>query len=342
MSGSATVAEKDLPFFMKQSRGIRSIEPADDLLHPDSFKEVKDDSATETQYFGFSIPNENIHALTYMWWHPNLKVCSGGLFVFKGFKSRLIDAEICDWRTYMSDAAIRNDLHEFRFDNGYGVKIIEPNKRFHITYNDPKRNNSIDLMAEAVLPGVMWAEGNHFEQTMKVKGVLVIRGKRYEVDSYTVRDRSWGKPRPELLMPMPPTSWMVGTFNDKFSFNCTVFDQARNNPYLKGELAAAMPDDKALIGGWVYRDGKVGGLIRAEKRVIRDPNTLVAAGIELSFVDEHQREFHMRATAVASCPIQPWHNTWMRINLMRWECDGMIGYGDNQEAFWPDYVHSLP
>ena len=104
------VDDSDLPFYMKQSRGVGLITPKDDLLHPDSFKGVTDDSATETQYFGFSIPEENIHALTYMWWHPNLKVCSGGLYVFKGFKNQFIDAEICDWRTYMSDKAIANDL----------------------------------------------------------------------------------------------------------------------------------------------------------------------------------------------------------------------------------------
>jgi hypothetical protein len=66
MSKSAAVSEDSLPFFMKQSRGVGTIRPEDDLLHPDSFKNVADDSATETQYFGFSIPEENIHALTYM------------------------------------------------------------------------------------------------------------------------------------------------------------------------------------------------------------------------------------------------------------------------------------
>jgi len=242
----------------------------------------------------------------------------------------------------MSDKAIANDLHEFRFDNGYGVKILEPNKRFHLTYHDAHRNNTVDITFDAVRPAVMWADGNHFEQAMKARGRLVIRGKEHKVDCYHVRDRSWGKPRPETLMPVPPTSWMVCAFNDDFSFNCTVFDQARNNPFLEPALASAMPDDKALVGGWVWRDGKVGGLVHADKRVLRDPTTLTSNGIELSFTDEHGRTFNLRGTAVASAPIQPWLNVWMRINLMRWECDGMVGYGDNQEAFWADYIHALP
>ncbi len=342
MDDKVKVDESSLPFYLKQSRGVGLITPKDDLLHPDSFKGVTDDSATETQYFGFSIPEENIHAVTYLWWHPNLKVCSGGLYVFKGFKNQMIDSEICDWRTYMSDKVIGNDLHEYRFDNGYGVKILEPNKLFHLTYEDTERKNSVDLKFEAVQPGVMWADGNHFEQTMKVRGSLTIKGKTYKVDCYNVRDRSWGKPRPEKSMAMPPASWMVCTFNDNFSFNCTMFDQARNNPLLPANLAASMPDDKSLVGGWVIHDGKVGGLVSADKRVVRAPGTQVSTGIDLSFVDEHDREFKLRATAIASCAQQPTHNVLVRINLMRWECNGLVGYGDNQENFWADYLHAQP
>lgn len=332
------VTEDKLPFFMKKISDLGTVSPSDDLLHPESFKHVTDDSATETQFFSFSVPEERIHSLCYMWHHPLLRVCSGGTFVFQGIKPTLVHAELCDWRTFMSDAALRNDLHDFRFANGYGVRILEPLKRFHITYADPSRLNSIDLVAEAVLPAVMWGDGNHFEQTMTVRGELLLRGTRYEVNCFTVRDRSWGKARPEMPMPMPPLSWMVGTFDSSFSFNCTMFDQACHDSLLQGSKLA-LDDDKALTGGWVYRDGKVGRVVRATKRVTRGPQSTVCAAIELRLTDEHGRDFDLRATVVASCPIQPWNNAWMVMNLMRWECDGRVGYGDCQEAFWGDYLH---
>ena len=110
MTGVSHETDEKLPFYLKKNKGFGQIRPQDDLLHPASFSNVPDNSATETQYFGFSIPEENIHGLTYMWWHPNLKVCSGGLFVFQGVKERMVQAELCDWRNFMSDAAIRNDL----------------------------------------------------------------------------------------------------------------------------------------------------------------------------------------------------------------------------------------
>jgi hypothetical protein len=48
----------------------------------------------------------------------------------------------------------------------------------------------------------------------------------------------------------------------------------------------------------------------------------------------------MRGTVVAACPFPAWINMCAVINLMRWECDGLVGYGDNQESFWNDYLNS--
>ena len=330
--------DENLPFFLSQNTGLGEVRPQDELLHPDSFAGVSHDSATETQYFGFSVPEEHIHAITYMWWHPNLKVCSGGLMVWQGVKDRAVDAELCDWRAFMSDKAIANDLHEFRYDNGYGVKILEPNKRFHITYDAPTQKNSVDITAEAVLPAVMFGDGLHFEQTMRMTGKLVLRGREYDVDCWNIRDRSWGKPRPEDLMLRPPYSWMCATFSESFSFNCSVFDLAKYNPSIRPELE--VPEENSLTGGWIWRDGQLGRIVKAEKRAARGPGQTVPSTVDLWFEDEHGREIEARGTLVASCPAQPWNNTWMVINLFRWECDGQAGHGDVQEAFWGDYLHT--
>ena len=338
MSELTNTPDEKLPFYLKKNRGLGRFKPGDDLLHPASFADIKDDSATETQYFGFSVPEAGIHALTYMWWHPNLKVCSGGLVVFQGIKHHTIEAELCDWRTFMSDAALKNDLHEFRFDNGYRVKVIEPEKRFHVTYADPANENSVDLMFEALLPAVLTAEGNHLDQTMKVKGELLLRGKRYAIDCYNVRDRSWGKPRPETLMPLPPNSWMTGTFRDDFSFNCTVLDHASGQPERNGKFV--VPDDQALNTGWVCKDGKVGCIVSAFKRVIRSPGSPISSAIDLRFTDEHGRRFEIQGSMVASCPISVYNNVLVVVNLMRWDCDGLVGHGDNQDAMWGPFVSS--
>ena len=329
----------DKPFFISQNQGFAPIDDTDDLLHPDKNSLVEHESLSETQYFGFSIPEQRIHALTYLWHRPNLHLVTGGVWAWHGIKQSAVHSELFDIRTFMKDTSLANDLHDYRLENGYGVKILEPLKRFHMTYDDASRNSSIDLIYEAVSPAVMYADGNHFEQAMEVKGEVVLRGKRYKVDCFNVRDRSWGKPRPEDNMTLPPSSWVTGVFHKEFSFNCAIFDQASNNPELSGPFA--MPEERTLNAGWLYRDGQVGRIVQAQKRVARAPGTLLPISVELEVTDEFDRTVKMHGNLIASCPWQTWANVNMTVSLMRWECEGLVAYGDCQEPMWNDYYNFM-
>lgn len=333
------IASDKMPFFIAQNRGLLQATEADDFLHPEANAEVPDDSLSETQYLGFSVPEAGIHSYSYMWHRPNLGVITGGTFVFQGIKQWMVQSEICDMHTFMNDSSIKNDLHEYRYENSYGVKVIEPLKHLHQTYSDPARGNSIDLHHRALCPPIVFGDGKHFEQPMKVTGEISLRGKRYEVDCYNVRDRSWAKPRPETTMPSPPVSWMTGVFNDEYAFNCSVFDQVEGNPELP--QGVALSHDRTLIAGWIWRDGEVGRIVEATKQVIRDPSDLRALAVNFQARDDLGRELDVRGTLVASCPWQTWHNTIIFIVLMRWECDGQVAYGDLQEAHWGDYHNAM-
>jgi len=227
-SSMATISDDAdaVVFSLRQNKSLKTVQPGDDNLHPQSFVNLRDDTATETQYFGFSIPEEKIFGYCYLWHHPNLNVCSGGLFVFQGVKETFVHAELCEFRTFMSDRSLANGLTEYRLDNGYGVRVLEPFKRFHMTYDDPVRGNSVDLILEGIQPCVMFDDGRHFEQTMAVKGNLLLRDKPYRVDCVAIRDRSWGASRTEEALEMPPISWICVTFGRDFAFNCSLWDHA--------------------------------------------------------------------------------------------------------------------
>lgn len=326
----------DKPFFLSHNQALGTVSARDEYLHPEENRLVTSDSATETQYFGFSIPEERIHAIGYLWHHPNLKTLSGGIFVWRGIKPNNVYSELSDVRTFMSDAALKGDLHEYRMDNGYGVKVVEPLKRHHLTYSDPSRNNHVDLHYAAVMQPVMFGDGKHFEQPVKVTGELILRGTRYEVDCYSVRDRSWGRARPEDNIPMPPYSWLTGVFGPDFAFNCGVFDQAGGNPDLKPPFV--LPLEKTLAGGWVNRAGRLGRIVKVTKRVVRAPITHLPMQLDFVVVDEFDRSMEIRGTLLAANCWQVWSNIHFVICLMRWECEGLVAYGDCQEAFWNDYL----
>ena len=333
------MSNHDKPFFLNQNSGFREADASVELLHPSANGGITADSLTETQYFGFSVPEAKIHCYSYLWHHPNLRLLTGGLWVFQGTKRYMVQSEICDFRTYMSDSALKGDLYEYRLENGFGVKILEPLRRFHLTYEDPARSNAVDLIYDAVGPAVLFADGRHLEQPMRVKGDLTLRGKHFSIDCYNVRDRSWGKPRPEENLRMPPASWMTGVFDPDFSFNCNIFDQASGNPELSGEFA--LPEERALAGGWLYRDGRLGRLVHAKKRVARARESLLPEAIDLAAEDEFGRPLRLHGTLLASCPWQAWGNFNANICLMRWESAGRIAYGDCQEPMWNDYCNFI-
>lgn len=332
------MATDDKPFFISQNSGFEPITAADELLHPERNARIAADSATETQYFGFCVPEHAIHGYAYLWHHPNLHIVSGGLFAWRGHTRTVTHGELCDYRNFMHDRVLANDLHDYRLENGYGVKVVEPLKRHRLTYADAARKNRVEIDYEAVSPPVMFADGNHFEQAMRGRGTLTLRGATFAVDCYTLRDRSWGKPRPEDSLPLPAASWTQGIFGDDLAFSANVFDQAETSLELQG-TPLAQPLERSLNGGWIWRDGKVGRLVRAKKRIEREPGSRMPRRLQLEITDEFDRTLKVDGTCIASTGWMPWSNIFMPITLMRWTCEGRVAHGDCQEGVWSDFLN---
>ena len=312
--------------------------PEDDMLHPEANAKVPHYTCTETQYLGFNIPEAAISGIGYLWHHPNLKTVLAGACAYQGVKSQLIAAELCDVRSYMSDEVLANNLTSVKFDNGYHTEVLEPGKKFRIRYDDPARKNHYDVTLTAIMPPAMWPTGRHLEQALKTKGELTLRGEKFPVNGYFVRDRSWGEGRSEQIMPIPVTSWMTGVFNDNFAFNCNALDHPDLNPIWKPYFNVA--PEKTLIGGWIWRDGELTAITSAKKLVHYDLDTLIPKSIEMTVIDAKNRTFEMQGTIISAAPFNIWMNVNAPICLTRWECEGLTGYGDTQDVQWNDFVHA--
>ena len=132
---------------------------------------------------------------------------------------------------------------------------------------------------------------------------------------------------------------MVGVFNDDFAFGAQVFDQKDTALELTGELAR--PLEKTLLGGWLCRNGELGRVVQARKRVIRQPHTYLAQYVELELTDDLGRSVHLRGTSTASTIFQTWVNMLLPICQMRWECEGLVAYGECQEGNSNDHFNQL-
>ncbi|MET0660265.1 MAG: hypothetical protein ABW110_19145 [Steroidobacteraceae bacterium] len=328
----------DKPFYLDVNPGLSVATAADDMLHPEQNRPVTGDSLTETQYLGFSVPEHNIHALGYIWHHPNLGVVTGGLMAWRGIKRFQIAAELFDMRAFHNDKVLQNDLHDVRLDNSYSVKVIEPMKHLRMSYKDEARGNSAEVDFTAVTPGVMFGTGGHFEQGLRAQGKLGLRGQSYDVDTYPVRDRSWAKLRPEAPNAFPPVSWMTGWFGEDFIFNCNLMDHVGSCPQASG--AFAVPVERALNGGWIARHGRITRVASAHKVIERDMETLLPRKVKLHLTEDDGRETLLHGQLIASCPWAVWPNIHSNITLMRWTMGDRVGHGDCQDILWTDFVNT--
>lgn len=322
--------------------GFGTCLPSDELLHRDAGDTITDEALTETQYLGFSVPEAGVHALKYVWHHPNLGVVSGGVWAWQGHKRGALTSEVFDMRTYVDDAdLLKSDLAQVLLPNGYRVEVVRPLEELRATYVDEARDSSFDVTFTAVSPPVMLSTGHHFDQVMRTSGEVRLRGRTYRVDGHTVRDRSWGEARGEQPRPMPPMHWLAAVFSDDLAVQVTVLDEGVPEPVWAGTLEWDPAGTRAFNRGWVWRGGELRSLERVSVLTRWDRSTGHPARHEVRAVDCEGQPLLMTGTPVAGNDWNTWHNASSRISLTRWEMGGQVGWGDSQSALWTDMAHAL-
>lgn len=330
------MADTKKSFWEIKNTGFAKPDPRDEFLHPEAREREPGPELTETQYVGFNIPEHDIHALCYIWHHPNLGVVTGGAWAWQGIKHNHLSCELFDWHNYIDDSVLADDLRHFRLPNGYEVDVIEPFERLRIRYADEQRGNAFDIEVEGVVEPMVLETGFHFEQPMKTRGSLKLAGRQYEVDGYTVRDRSWGQLRRETAASLPPMAWMTCVFGPDLMFGTTAFDTEDRDPEWKDVLS--LPGGDPLRGGWIYHDGGYSPVVSVSKRTYRNGSTLFPEAVDLTIADATGHSLTMHGTIIAASDLSLWPNMDSVICLARWECDGRVGHGDFQEVLYPDYI----
>ena len=309
----------------------------DELFHPQTA--ITDDSLTETWAYLWYIPEERISCQIHIWVHPNLNIVTAGLGVWQGHKNSMISAELFDLPAFVSATGL-GDGRNMKFSNGLHVEIVEPFKEIHIHYEDKARGNALELVVTDFSPPIMRGSRNHFDQATKNQGKLKLRGKDYEINCYGMRDRSWGEPRTEALVPAPPFTWMTGTFPEaKMSWNVAAFDDPNKNPDWAG-LFDVKPEE-VIHDAWLYINGEMSRPRSVSKITRRDPMTLRPTTHEINIEDQQGREYFIEGTVIASIPWVGWPNMSCYVCCTEWRLNGEIGYGDTQEVQWCDYVHAM-
>jgi hypothetical protein len=290
----------------------------------------------ETSYYGFSIPEENIHCEIYHWAHPKFGVTSGGVMIFRGKKSRAIDA---DYTNYINFQPLPDDITDCTYTDGLAIKMVGPSE-FVFSYNDSEANTSFEFTAKGIMPPAFRPTGGHITQAMRTTGTLTLRGQRYDFDSYFTRDRSWGDPRAERRLDIPPIGWHVGAFGDDLAFHVCSFDSANWNPVIS-EKYPGLAEGKHHIWGYIWKNGKTLGVKTCEKVTRHGPDGLAPDIVELKIIDEYDAVYSLHGTITCALPINVFQNmSSFHFCLTRWVMDGesRVGWGDTQQAVYQDFL----
>lgn len=325
------------PYFMSSHTGeFGKYRLEDEFLHPE-YQGAAGTDLTETHLFGFHVPEQAIHAMSYSWQHPNLHLVSGGVHVMQGIKSHAPGAELSDYRHFMSDSGFREHFPNYRLENGYEVEMCEPGRRFRTRYVDEARNSRFDVEYTGVSEPIMWPGDRHFEQVMRTRGELLLRGVPHKIDGFYVRDRSWGQPRPEDPVSAPPHSWITGVFDEGCAFHITATDAPARNPDWKRDFPS-FDAAQALRFGWLILGGRKTRIKTTDKITTYDQATLMPKTVEIRIIDENDGAHDFKGTVLAGAPLHLWQNVRVPICLARWEYGGKVGWGDIQDVQYPDFV----
>jgi len=320
--------------------GFGEYTEADERMHREANAEVADPASTETHYLPFSSPEHNVHSVNYLWLHPKVGSASGGVWTWRGMKPSQLHSEIFDVRDHMPIEVV-GDMDSYELPNGYSVEVVKPAEEIRVSYEDPERDSAFDVTLTAIMPPAMLANGRHFEQGMRTRGSLRLRGEDIQVDGFALRDKSWGEARPEDPLQLPPVHWITCFFHEDFAVHVVAMEDPDHEPLWTQALEFSKERVDASGRGWVWRDGELTGLAEISLRTDWDRSTGYPTGHLIEIVDTNGKPYSLTSRTTGASRWYTWSNGFFPVTYMRYECEGRVGSGETQTGCWTDFVRLL-
>ncbi|HLN17026.1 MAG TPA: hypothetical protein VK277_09790 [Acidimicrobiales bacterium] len=333
--------------------------PEDDTYH----SPTDDPDWTETTWWSFNVPERR----TGGWLHAAVRTNQGTVTwrVFVWDPSGSDPARLAYYRKVAeAPMAADADLRDITFPaGGFSVKMLEPLMDYHVAYADDGGNCRIELEHRSVLPPQRFTPGEppmmqnpHLDQLGHVVGELTLGGERIPIDCYSVRDRTWG-PRggPHAVSTKPSGPPPVHRVTAPGGPRWREVERERGRGRIQyifghtdgatGFLGFVRPQDGDAAGwsplnvGWLLRDGRLARLDKTKSRMRndRDPATGWSSHMAVELVDVGGRQMEAEGVAVS----------WMTERgaganaLMRWEYDGLVGWGEDQDGWSPEHFSKM-
>ena len=333
--------------------------PEDDTFHA----ALDDPYWFETNWWSINVPERRLGAWLHAGYHANREEVTWRVFAWDD-----TGADPGRLAYYRAEPDVPMpagaDLRDVTFPGGgFSVTMQKPLMDYAVSYADPDAGFAVEFEHRSAHPPQRFTPGQapavhnpHLDQLGHITGELVLRGERIPIDCWSIRDRTWGprrghhsvgrtpgeEPREHRVADPGGPRWREiererGRGRIQYIFGHTD-DQT-------GFLGFVRPQDGDAAGwspmnvGWLLRDGRFERLDRSHSRMrnFRDPATGWSAHMEVDLVDVSGRSMQAEGFAVSHmCEHGAGSNA-----LMRWEYDGKIGWGEDQDGWRLDHFQKM-
>lgn len=297
----------------------------DALFHQPLFGEP---TWLETNWFSFTIPEENLRCHIYSAFRTNIGVVYSIVMIWSGDCYDRHDFDYYDAQIHLPMPT--SNLDDYRLANGLHVRATEALQRYEITY-DGHRDVAFELEAVGAMPAIDSRETvttggqdfshfhavkasltdriGHIDQTLQMRGELRMYGKTYAIDYPSNRDHSWS-PRPEY-------GHGCGNFDEGYFGDLTFHVQTLNSEAATGAVSNGYLIDKGEL--ILLKDG-IG---------IYETNGWEQKSLRYELEDERGKSFVFTGKPTATArPLPTFPNQYNIGALTKWEHEGEQGWGE--------------
>ncbi|WP_296675605.1 hypothetical protein [Novosphingobium sp.] len=341
------------------AKDIYAFKPEDDCYH-----QLSDDPyETETNWWSFNVPARKIGCWIHTPYYPNRQTCTWRIFAWD---ERGYDPARMAYYRKVEEAAMPADpdLREITFPGGgYSLKMLEPGMKYHLQYEDRDRDFALDFVHTGAHPPRRFEPGEppfittpHYDQLGHIVGTMRLDGEDIAIDSWSVRDRTWG-PRGGPYAQSRKQSYASDLDRVRHPGGARwreierergrgriqyIFGHADGSSGFLGFVRSQDGDVEGwspMNGGYLLCDGTYGNLDSAKcrMRAFRDPQTGWCSHMQVELVDTSGRTMTAEGTAVSRMSEAGYGTN----QLMRWDFDGKIGWGEDQDVWNPKHFERM-
>lgn len=271
---------------------------------------------TEAVWFGAWVPEHALTVYLYHWFRPAMNIYGGGCIIWQGDTLVPWDAPLFQFDV---NRPIRGDLDlgDLVLDNGFTLRTLRPGLDYAMHFDSPRATVALRFTATTA-PDLTHARGTseffagHVDQPGRYNGHIDIEGRRYEIDSFGMRDRSWG-PR-EI-----PDDVRMGYCHG----------EGQDVAFLAFSRPAASEEE--IYKGYLSLDGVRHDVTQGWRRVRHESGRLSEITFELE--DTAGRRLGARGVPLNAFSYTSYPKLLSHHYLMRWELPEGIVFGEEQDLW---------